>query len=88
MKEDLYFLRRYYHFYEDFLRDIKESFERVVVIDGAEALLGPGAVPDFFAKWHYNPEGNRLIARLMADRMADVGVASGSHGRKMMRGAA
>lgn len=66
MRADLWFLRRHYNFYAEFLASIRP---RLVTIDAAPALLEAGAASRLYRQWHYSPAGNAIVARTIASEL-------------------
>lgn len=63
MKNDLVYIRKWGHFYRDFIKRAGNALEAA---DLADVLLDGGNFDRYFARWHYNNEGNKLVAQELA----------------------
>ena len=69
MKDDLFYIKNNGSFYNNFMRNLENTFKPLVVIDAAETLLSSGPVENLFAKWHYNPSGNKSVAAIIKEEL-------------------
>ena len=66
MRADLWFIRKYYNFYAQFLDSCRS---RLLTIDAAQALLDGGPASRLYRLWHYSPTGNAIVARTIASEL-------------------
>ena len=59
MRDDLVYMKQRGHYYESFVADTRQRLE---VIDLAERMLATPSHDFFFARWHYNSQGNQITA--------------------------
>ena len=80
MKDDIAYISKHKHYYNSFINEIKE---KLLVIDATPSFLNKGRPSSFFRRWHYNNDGNKVIADLVSDKIHDE-VCSFNISKKMV----
>ena len=66
MRADLWFIRKHYNFYAEFLDSCRS---RLLTIDADQALVDAGPASRLYRQWHYSPMGNAVVARTIASAL-------------------
>jgi len=66
MRDDFWFIRNRFHFYEPFVEKIKD---RLLVIDMAPEFLEADPGENLYRIWHLTPVANKIVARVVAEKI-------------------